>query len=655
MKWSNLTIGKRIATGFGVILALLGIVAVLSYSGVGSIVNNASQVIDGNKLDGLLAQKEVDHLNWVGKVNALLTDDKITKLQVQTDDHKCGFGKWLYGQDREEAERLVPALASLLKEIENPHLKLHETAIAIGKVYKQANAKLPVLMVEREVDHLKWAAKIRDAFLQKKDSLGVQTDPAKCALGKWLTSGEAKNAYTNGSADFKKFWDELLVSHAKLHKSAIDIEHNLVTFPQVAKKIFDETTIPILHETLALLRQLKVESEHELAGMKKAQEIYAIQTVPALETVQGILHKVREKARESIMTDEVMLSSAQGTKRNVSIISVVAIVIGIFLAFFISKGIISALKRISDQMGEGADQVASASGQVSSSSQQLAEGASEQAASLEETSSSLEEMASMTKQNADNAGQANSLMKEANGVVNEATEAMSEVITSMEEITKASEETSKIIKTIDEIAFQTNLLALNAAVEAARAGEAGAGFAVVADEVRNLALKAKDAAQSTSDLIEGTIKQVKNGSEMVTRTNEAFTKVVDSSGKAAELVGEIAAASLEQSQGIEQVNTAMNQMDKVVQSSAATAEESASASEELNAQAENMRENAGDLQRLVGGASESDNGGSYDSRAVRPKAPQPRRVSVAKALTMPKKDKGLEINPEEEFPMDDDF
>ena len=96
MNWKNLTIAKKIALGFGIILALLSVVGLLSFTGVNNIVKDAGQVIDGNKLDGILAQKEVDHLNWVNKVNALLTDDGVTKLQVQTDHKKCGFGKWLW-------------------------------------------------------------------------------------------------------------------------------------------------------------------------------------------------------------------------------------------------------------------------------------------------------------------------------------------------------------------------------------------------------------------------------------------------------------------------------------------------------------------------------------------------------------------------------
>ena len=118
MNWKNMTIGKKIGTGFGIIIIFLIGLAAISFTGVGSIVKDAEEVIDGNKLDGNLAQKEVDHLNWANQVNALLTDENVTSLDVQIDDHKCGFGKWLYGDGRKHAEYLVPSLAPFLKEID---------------------------------------------------------------------------------------------------------------------------------------------------------------------------------------------------------------------------------------------------------------------------------------------------------------------------------------------------------------------------------------------------------------------------------------------------------------------------------------------------------------------------------------------------------
>jgi len=656
---SNLTIGKRIALGFGAVLALLVVLGVLIYTGVGGIVNNAQLVINGNKLDGMLAQKEVDHLNWVSKVNALLTDDRVTTLQVETDDHECGFGRWLYGEERKEAERLVPGVAPLLKEIEEPHHELHRTAIDIGRVFKQANTELPVLLAEREADHLKWASEIRDTFLKGSDKLEIQTDPAKCALGKWLHSEVAKKAYENGNSKFKKLWDEMVPLHKDLHESATDIRQNLAVSPEAARKTFEEKTLPILHQTLVRLEDLKEEARHELAGTEKAKEIYATQTIPALQTVQRILQKIRKEARSHIMTDEAMLKSAQGIKRTVTVMGIVAIVIGILLAFFIARGIVNVLKAITKQMNEGAGQVSSASGQVSAASQSLAEGSSEQAASIEETSSSLEEMSSMTKQNADNAGQADTLMKGANEIVGRANESMTELTASMVEISRASDETSKIIKTIDEIAFQTNLLALNAAVEAARAGEAGAGFAVVADEVRNLAMRAADAAKNTANLIEGTVMKVKDGSELVTRTNEAFGEMAESAAKVGELVAEIAAASREQAQGINQVNQAVAEMDKVVQQNAANAEESASASEEMNAQAEEMKVMVDELLALVGGKSANGTQGrtrvADTRRALRAHKmvhplPKPEKWEKAGVRGHGRK----EVKPDQVIPMDDE-
>lgn len=300
-----------------------------------------------------------------------------------------------------------------------------------------------------------------------------------------------------------------------------------------------------------------------------------------------------------------IMAPVNAMRNNIFIIGFLAALAVAVFGFWLAVSIANPIKRIIDQLSEGAEQVSSASGQVSSSSQSLAEGASEQAASVEETTSSLEEITSQTRQNADNAKQAAGLMSEAKGLIDKAASNATNMDKSMKEIKTSSDETSKIIKTIDEIAFQTNLLALNAAVEAARAGEAGKGFAVVAEEVRNLAMRSAEAAKNTSALIEDTVTRVTAGVQVVEGLKTALDSVTDSSGKVANLVDEISAASSEQAQGIDQVSTAMTQMDKVTQQNAASAEESASAAEELSGQAEVMKQSVVELTDVVGGAGSS--------------------------------------------------
>ncbi|GFK93873.1 Methyl-accepting chemotaxis protein III [Fundidesulfovibrio magnetotacticus] len=314
------------------------------------------------------------------------------------------------------------------------------------------------------------------------------------------------------------------------------------------------------------------------------------------------------------LTDEASKSlSASSTIMAVGL--VIALIMGVAVAFFITKGITGPViqgvtfaqkmsegdmtldlqvnqkdeigmladalremtRRLNEVMGEvveGANNVASGAQELSATSESLSQGASEQAASVEEVSSSMEEMTSNIQQNADNSVQTESMAMKAARDAEEGGRAVSQTVGAMKQIAEK-------ISIIEEIARQTNLLALNAAIEAARAGEHGKGFAVVAAEVRKLAERSGHAAAEISSLSTESVAVAEKAGNML-------SAIVPDIKKTAELVQEIAAGSREQSAGADQINKAIQQLDQVIQQNASASEEMASTSEELSSQAEQL-------------------------------------------------------------------
>lgn len=617
MKWKNFKLGKKFSIGLGAMIVLLCVAILIALKGIGGIVNNAGEVIDGNRLRSDLEHKYVQHLEWSHQVSELLTNDEVVELDVQMDPHKCAFGQWYYGEGRKEAEKLVPELKETLDMMETPHKNLHASAQFIQDVFVQADRTVGQFLREKKSDHLLWVKKVAEAIISNQSKVDVQKDPTQCSLGKWLASEEAlelSKEYT----EFKAMIDEIHPYHNALHKSVVDIEKYMVINNRgAATHMFKTQTQESAQNTLNMINTMIAWNNKHLDGMDQANEIYAKSTTTNLNELRGLFNSMIEISNREIMTDAAMLKKANSTKSGLMVFGFLVVVFTILLAFVLVRGIVGPLKKgISfakevaggnldatvdidqeDEIGDlakalrgmiaklrdtvsniiaGANNIASASQQVSASAQQLSQGASEQASSVEEVSSTMEQMAANIQQNTDNAQQTDKM-----------SQGVSESITEVSEHAGKAVDANRVIadkiQIINDIAFQTNILALNAAVEAARAGEHGKGFAVVAAEVRKLAERSKVAAEEIVSLAQNTLELAEGAGKKMQET----LPQVEKTGK---LVQEIAAASLEQNNGTTQVNNALQQLNLVTQQNSAASEELSTSSEEMAAQADQLKE-----------------------------------------------------------------
>ena len=262
--FKNMTLGMKIGGTVGIVLFFLSVMAIWSITGLGSVVKNASEVIDGNALKCHIVKRHIDHLQWAKKVNELLTDDEVSELTVQTDPHKCAFGKWYYRDERANAEKFIPELKGVLAQLEEPHRHLHESAAEIKKVFKQADQELGTFLSEKKGDHLSWMHKVKDALISGKAAdMNIQMDPTKCGLGKWLASEYVARLRAT-HPEFAAQLAAIEEPHRRLHASAQTLKSQIASGNMAeAKKNYRNITEKNAVATLAILDKMITINKNE--------------------------------------------------------------------------------------------------------------------------------------------------------------------------------------------------------------------------------------------------------------------------------------------------------------------------------------------------------------------------------------------------------
>ncbi len=616
MSWKNLNIGMKISIGLLSILFLLAVVSGWSHLSINKMIDVGNEVEQGRELELEITNRQIDHFLWAAKLDSFLSDDSVTELEIQLDPTQCGFGKWYYGEGRKEAENKYDGLSKMLAAVEEPHKKLHETAVKIKSIHQHADPHIPAIMARLEVDHLKWAERVILAIASGAKELKVESDDHECRLGK-LLYGEKGKALASEDAAVAELIERIKGPHKKLHQSALTINSLLREGKSTeAMEFYLSQSLPQLNIVRGLLQGMATQATIKVDAKDNANEIYLSESSPLLNQVRGHLDSIVEVV--SSHNGEIvreMTEDADATKFNIILVSILSLIVGSFLVVVIPRSIrrpiqecivfaeeisqgdltskididqtdevgrlVKSLQAMSErlaslvsQVKRGAQIISQSAGQLSSGVQDLSSGSTEQAANVEETSASLEQMSATVNQNAGNARQTEDISTGSAAMAEQGGEAVSQTLDAMKMI-------SGKIGIIEDIAYQTNLLALNAAIEAARAGEHGRGFAVVAAEVRKLAGRSEEAAGEISTLASTSVAIAETAGKLL-------EQIVPGIKQTASLVQEISASSEQQASGIGEINGAMGQLDSVTQNNAALSEELAATAEEMNAQTEEL-------------------------------------------------------------------
>ncbi|MBS4031891.1 MAG: HAMP domain-containing protein [Clostridiales bacterium] len=490
-------------------------------------------------------------------------------------------------------------------------------AIGNSNAEVRTNSQLEYFLSEREVDHLVWVNQLSDVF-RTGESFQGQLDHTKCGLGSWYYAFLESDEFKALPSHIKTLFHEMEEPHRLLHQTAGSINSQVTGG----------------------------------GGLAGAQVIYTQETNKYLAQVRELLGKISDG-----LSDEsgVLVAQAEATElsanRIIIISALIALIFGVLLVLFLSRGITNPIKSVvemlkdmaqsdgdltkrinvasKDEVGELAhwfntfvSQLQEIVGKlkvsvdtISSSSQELSAAAEESNASMEEITGVVESQIAQKAQ--DISLKAQTTLEEAKAtqlasqqgdeavqdivkVINTIGEATGDTSAVIKELEQSSSEIGIIIETITGIAEQTNLLALNAAIEAARAGESGRGFAVVAEEVRKLAENSNQAGVAIVKLINDIQNRVKDAVKKMDTNKEMVEKGKEVAAKAREILRQVQEIASREVALVNEVSAAAEMQASSAQEIAAGTEEQVGIITQISGTATQLAEMSEDLNILVG-------------------------------------------------------
>lgn len=541
MKWKSPSINIKLLSGFFILLVMVAVFVIFSYESFGRLANKTAAAYERYQIYTEIVQREAEINDWDARIKTFLADAPLNGTTIETDSRKCSFGRWLFGTGRKEAASSFPALAPLLKKMEEPHARMHAVAGAILQSRHQSGNELDNILLQVREEQSAWEITIIDALLDDQKTLeSLQLDPDQCRLGKWMNSDNTRTLYL-ANPEFAQLIQQLEPIHRRLHGSMSDIGKFLMSGDRLgAIEYYKRAAEPVFRKTESLVDEI-IQWQAGQGIMNTADDIYSRELLPAMQQVRDLLGSAKQEIQKYTPSPGSFSSIAGKTRDTIGIAGAIVLVIGILIAFVTARltgtpkvhprgdssrkekakgnkpkppamvrsgealpGLGIRAERASEDLRAIFDKInASAESQkdkTASTTRQIKALATNGSA-LSDTNALLDEIISQLSQMAKNAsGTIETIIREMEQQDIAPPESLS--FHENQSHPGISGKLSLLVETITEISEQTNLLSLNASIEAARTGTHGKGFSLIAEEAGELAHRSSDAAREISRFLQ---------------------------------------------------------------------------------------------------------------------------------------------------------
>jgi methyl-accepting chemotaxis protein WspA len=537
----NLSIKKKLASGFGAIVALIVLLLALAYTNFTKLstasgwdLHTMQVLLEANQIETAMVQIQSSARGYLltGDVNA------VQKVRTEEDTlrrHLAEVTRLTADNPTQQArmKRLTPYLDNWIERVVNPQLDRRGTGAT------PADAKEEVLNGSRAVAEAR--AMIKEITDEESRLLAERTRNSASLSESMMMLLVLGGAVCTVLA--------LIIGALLLQALGGPIGRLAAVVERIAGgdqgARVEVTSRDELGQMSAAFNQMAQAIQDGLAKELAAANLLRSK----VDTLLGVVSKAAAgdlTGKITVHGDDAIGQLAAGLER----------------MFDNLRGLLNAVQQAGIQVTTSATEIAASAKQQEATGVEQAQTSIEILSTTKEISANIaelvrtmEEATSVADYTTHATADAQSNLKRMDGTMQTMVSATDSINAKLAALSEKASNINSVLITITKVADQTNILSLNAAIEAEKAGEAGRGFSVVATEIRRLA---DQTSVSTWD-IEQMLKEMQSAVSASVMGMDKFSEEIRRS------VGEVRQVTNQLSGVMDQVQKLAPQFDQVLQ------------------------------------------------------------------------------------------